>query len=376
MQKRLNIGKAQAALTAKGLTQTALAKQLGVSREAVSQWLKGKSYPRPNKLLKLGKLLELSFGELVVQDEANAPVIAFRKVKGSITKEHHVEKAQEIGRFLRHIEPFLPFNTLEVPPVLKAPHCEYQYLQQVAQKVRSDINVEPNATIDFTHLIKRFRDLQAVIVPVLWGVKKNHANAMHIFLPEFDSTWVYLNLDVNVHDFKFWMAHELGHCLSPSLTGDDEGEDFADAFAGALLFPEKKAGEAYSTIMALKTIREKTKCLLSIANIEVISPYTILVQVNAYAKHNALREVSLGNNYYGHITQFNKKHKNLSEVLFEDIDDVSPRDFIRKTSEAFDTPFFTTLSKYLNESKKGSGFVQAVTDMPLLDSRSLHAELT
>jgi len=44
---------------------------------------------------------------------------------------------------------------------------------------------------------------------------------------------------VNIHDFKFWMAHELGHCLSPSLTGED-AEDFADGFVGALLFPKDK----------------------------------------------------------------------------------------------------------------------------------------
>lgn len=60
------------------------------------------------------------------------------------------------------------------------------------------------------------------------------------FLPESDTTWVYLNLDTNVHDLKFWMAHELGHCLSPSLTGTEVAEDFADAFAGALLFPHAK----------------------------------------------------------------------------------------------------------------------------------------
>jgi len=35
------------------------------------------------------------------------------------------------------------------------------------------------------------------------------------------------------------MAHELGHCLSPSLTGED-AEDFADGFVGALLFPKDK----------------------------------------------------------------------------------------------------------------------------------------
>jgi len=376
MQKRLNIEKAQGALSAKGLTQTALAKQLDVSKEAVSQWLKNKSYPRPNKLLKLGKLLGLSYNELVLTDEPNAPIIAFRKVKGSKTKDSHIEKAQEVGRFLRHLVPHLPFSMLEVPPVLKSPSLDYEYLQQVAQKVRSDINVGPDAIIDFTHLIKRFGELQAVIVPVLWGVKKNHANAMHILLPEFESTWVYLNLDVNVHDFKFWMAHELGHCLSPSLTGTEGGEDFADAFAGALLFPEEKARAAYSILKAESTITARINYLLTLAEAELISPYTIILQVKAYAEYLGKSDVSWGKQYYRHITEFNKRFENLSEILFDDIEDVSPKDFIEKTSTAFETPFFSVLSKYLKESKKGPGFVQSVTNMPLLDSRSMYAELT
>jgi hypothetical protein len=49
-----------------------------------------------------------------------------------------------------------------VPPVLKAPTCDYGYLQQVAQKVRSDIHVGESDKIDFTHLIRRFGELQTV----------------------------------------------------------------------------------------------------------------------------------------------------------------------------------------------------------------------
>lgn len=39
------------------------------------------------------------------------------------------------------------------------------------------------------------------------------------------------------------MAHELGHCMSPGLEGD-EAEDFADAFAGCLLYPAELAEQA------------------------------------------------------------------------------------------------------------------------------------
>ena len=95
----------------------------------------------------------------MIKDEPNAPVVAFRKRQGTKTKDHHVEKAQEMGRFLRLLAPYLPFDTLEMPPVLKQPKCDYAYLQKVALKVRHDINLSPEDTIDFTHLIRRFREL-------------------------------------------------------------------------------------------------------------------------------------------------------------------------------------------------------------------------
>jgi transcriptional regulator with XRE-family HTH domain len=375
MKKRLNIQNANNAMEAAGLTQTAVAEQLSVSKEAVSQWLKEKSFPRPNKLLQFAKLLKLGFGELVINEEPNAPIIAFRKKAGTKTKNHHVEKAQETGRFLRHLVPYLPFDTLEMPPVLKSPNCNYEYLQKVALKVRKDINLNETDTVDFDHLIRRFKELQAVIVPVLWGAKNRHENAIHIYLPDSQTTWVYLNLDVNLHDFKFWMSHELGHCLSPSLSGD-EAEDFADAFAGTLLFPHKKAKKTYDLLLTKNSERLRLQCLMDIAKEEFVSPDTIQRQVNKYAVNEGMLEIDFGKKLYGWITNFNKKYNNLSKAMFDDLDKLSAREYITKTEEGFETPFFDMLRQYLKTKDISSGFIQNVTDMPLMDARSMHAELT
>jgi len=375
MQKRLNIDKAKQAIESKGLSQTAIAKALDVSKEAVSQWLKEKNFPRPNKLLQLGKLLELGFNDLVIKEDLFAPKVAFRKMKGTKTKNHHIEKAQEMGRFLRHLVPYVPFNTLEMAPVLKSPVCEYEYLREVTSKVRRDINLDETEVVDFGHLIRRFNELQTVIVPVLWGSKHRHENAIHIYLPDSQTTWVYLNLDTNIHDFKFWMAHELGHCLSPVLAGD-EAEDFADAFAGALLFPHDLAKNAYIELKKLKTIGKKISLLISLADEHTISPYTIKGQVEKYAHHKGLSKIDFGKSVGGAVTNFNKQYHNLSDVLFGDISKLAAKDYVSKIEQEFSTPFFDLLRQYLKQNKKGSGIVQAVMDMPLLDARSIHAELT
>jgi len=383
MQKRLNIDKAQQAIDKAGLTQTAVAVALGVTKEAVSQWLLHKSFPRPNKLLQLGKLLNLSFDDLVTKEEPYAPKVAFRKMRGTITRDHHIEKAQEIGRFLRHLVPYLPFDTFEMPPVLKSPNCDYDYLRTVTAKVREDVNLGPVECVDFTHLIRRFSELQAVVVPVMWGgaKKHRHENAVHIHLPDSGSTWVYLNLDTNIHDFKFWMAHELGHCLSPSLEGD-VAEDFADAFAASLLYPHELAEKAYASITSQASPSAKITHVIGLADQLTISPWTVIGQVNKYAESTGQPQIQLSKSAFpGAVTNFNKKYKNLSEALFGNTEldehgNPSARDYIEKAESAFETPFFDLLRKYLKEHDKGPGYVQTVLDMPLLDARSIHAELT
>lgn len=381
MQKVLNTENAAEAMEKKGLTQTAVAENLAVSKEAVSQWLNAKSFPRPNKLLQLGKLLGLTFEQLVIKQELNAPKVAFRKKASAKTKNHHVEKAQEMGRFLRHLVPYLPFDTFEMPPVLKSPSCDYDYLHKVAAKVREEINVGPTDKIDFKHLIRRFSELQAVVIPVLWGTKQRHENAIHIYLPDSGSTWVYLNLDTNIHDFKFWMAHELGHCMSPGLEGD-EAEDFADAFAGCLLYPSELAEQAYKEVVAVASTSAKINKLKELAEKQVISPNSVLQQVNKYAVQMGYPEIKMGNSFFAAVTKFNQQYPNVSEALLNPTgldEQGKPRAkaYLELAKEqGFETPIFELLKAYIKEHNKGPGFVQTVLDMPLLDARSIHTELT
>ena len=380
MQRNLNATKAQRAMEKANLTQTAVARQLGASGGELAGWLKGRDFPPPNKLLQLGKLLNLSFDELVVTDDPYAPKVAFRKMKGTKTKDHHIWKAQEMGRYLRQLAPYLPFDTLKMPPVLKSPSCNYDYLHTVTSQVRKDIDLGPTEKVDFTHLIRHFGELQTVMVPVLWGAKQRHENAVHIYLPDSHSTWVYLNLDTNHHDFKFWMAHELGHCLSPSLIGE-EAEDFADAFSGALLYPHELAERAYRYMKAQSSISAKTDYTLKQAKRHIISPHTIVKRVEEYAKAAGKPEIDMGTRFDGVVTNFNKSYKNLSEALFKDAKRdnegrLSACEYIDKAESAFKTPFFGLLRQHLKEHDKGPGFVQTVLDMPPLDARSIHAELT
>jgi len=375
MEKTLNIENIRLAMEKAGLSQSNIANKLGVSREAASKWLSGKKLPRPDKLLRLALLLNLKLDELIVKpDDPIEPVIAFRKKGNAKTTKLHVSRAKDIGKMLSSLVSYLPYDLSVQPATLKNPVTEYEYVQNIASKIRTEIGLDREDELNFNHLIKKFNDLQAVIVPVLWGRKKVHENALHIYLPESMTTWVYLNLDVEVHDFKFWMAHELGHVYTPDLRGD-EAEDFADAFAGALLFPETLAEKAYIDVSRAKTEKTQINKIEKYAECYSISLVSVYYEINKYASHNNLVELKLGKYLFARNANFNKKYMTLDQVIFDD-ERPDAKKYIQSCNEVFNTPIFDALKSYLVESRKSAGFVQSILDTPLIDAKGIHAELS
>jgi hypothetical protein len=55
-------------------------------------------------------------------------------------------------------------------------------------------------------MIGKLNNFEVVLIPVFHGRREHHENAFHIFLPASKTTWIFLNLDSNLHDFKFWIA--------------------------------------------------------------------------------------------------------------------------------------------------------------------------
>ncbi len=374
MQKTLNSASIREAMQRRGLSQAQLSRSVGVSRAAVSKWLKGEDLPRPDKLLKLGALLELGFKELVTErPDPLEPIVAFRRKGGRKTKEEHVARAKHMGVLLRPLAELLPFNALARPATLRNPAAEYAYVQRVARHVRKEIGVGQDAPLHFRDLIGRFSSLHAVIVPVLWGDKTHHENALHLYLPDSMTTWVYLNLDSNVHDFKFWMAHELGHVLAPDLR-NDEGEDFADAFAQALLFPEASVVNAYSAVKRARSEGGRINRMKTIAREYGISPTTVNLALDAYARGRSMDRVDVGRAIHAASTNFNKEFGRVSDTLFSQ-SPPSAKEYVSVAREKLRSPFFDALREHMRQTPVSVGFVETVLQLPLRDARELVEEL-
>jgi len=152
MQKSLNTNLVKDRLIEYGLNQSKVSKELDVSREAVSQWLKNKTIPKPAKLLSLGKLLNLSYSDLIIKEDFHEPKIAFRKVGNSKTRDSHIKRAKEMGYALEQLIKFLPQELMIKPPELKTPINSYNYIQNVTKLIRDKFSIT-DWEIKFTEVI-------------------------------------------------------------------------------------------------------------------------------------------------------------------------------------------------------------------------------
>jgi Zn-dependent peptidase ImmA (M78 family) len=318
----------------------------------------------------------LTFNEIVLSPPSvNEPVVAFRKKGSHKITDQYLEEARDAGRMLSGLVPYLPFDKLLRPGTLIHPVQSYPYIQQVTANIRKKIGKAQNDAIEFGELIRFFNDLNAVIIPVLWGGKERHENALHIYLPESMTTWIYLNLDCKLHDFKFWMAHELGHVLAPDLR-EDEGEDFADAFAGAMLVPEEIASSEYPYLRkAAKTSRQLNH-IKSVAERLTVSPLTVYLEINKYAEQHNLPLVDLEEDraIYKANTNFNKSFSTISSYIFSN-KTPSAEQYIRSAKDHLGSPFFSSLKAYIKEKRKPATFIQNVLRIPLLDARNIYEAL-
>ncbi|MDO9543516.1 MAG: helix-turn-helix transcriptional regulator [Kiritimatiellia bacterium] len=376
MNKSINLPALENALAKAGMHHSALAQKLNVSREAVSKWFKQESLPQPDKLLRIGMLVGLTFEQLVILPAPTAvPIVTFRRKAHRKTKDVHLDGARETGELLKRLVKYLPDQELTQPPTLKAPTVDYEYTQRVAADVRKEMRLEGKEVIDFKDLIAKFNQLHAVIVPVLWGAREVHGNALNIHLPDSKTTWVFLNLDSNAVDFKFWMAHELGHSLAPTL-GNETGEDFADSFAQALLFPEPHAARLHVALQGISGVGARIERIREEARKHIISPYTIRLALEGYERSKNLSKTDIGelSPFMGSVKNFGKNYKTITHALFEELPP-EPKKYIALAQSFFQSPIFTALEEFCKHEQGTEHFIHCVFGVSLTDAKALSAEL-
>ncbi len=372
MHKTINEATLRAALTERGWTQAQLAKTLGVSPQSVTNWMKGVDFPRPASLLKMATTLQRTFDQLVQTEDEGKPVVAFRKKGGTKTTAAHVSKAMGIGMLLKPLVPYLP-QVQVLRTLITSPSTDYAKLQTATLQTRNRLGVGDQAALGYEHLISEFKNCGTVLVPVLWGAKGNHENALHIRLPQEDVTFIFLNLDTRLEDFKFWMAHELAHVLTPELAGTEQGEDFADAFAGALLFPKPCAEQAYADIARARSAGGALTLFSRWAQEHTISVNTVYQQVRRFALASGFPGPKVDEKAI-HAVRNTVSGPLISTLLFDPAPPGADR-YIASATHAFQSDFFVALRQMIKEQGTGASYIQQILESTIQDALAIHGAL-
>jgi|JI10StandDraft_1071094.scaffolds.fasta_scaffold25727_3 Zn-dependent peptidase ImmA (M78 family)/transcriptional regulator with XRE-family HTH domain len=356
------------------LNNQTIAETLKISKQAVSDWFKGKKLPSPKHLLGLAKILNSSLAEIISLN-APEPIVAFRKSGNSIKKAHHFDSAQNTGKLLRRLVPFLP-GVLTKPPVLLNPDTRIEAIREYAKAIRNELNVSTKEPVSEKQMIELFHIYKAILIPVLWGKQKDHDNALHVYLPDSMTTWIFLNLDTPKNDFLFWMAHEFAHLYSTELISRniDTSEKFADQFATELLFPIEVAKDTFNKIQSIKNEGLKVNLIKKIAKERCISPITIDKQLKAYAVANHVKPIEL-KAIFGAAKKLNQEFPSVSESLHIK-PEMKPEKLIETLRSHFNTPLYDALKTYLESDESVSDrFISSILQTSFWDSKSIYEYL-
>jgi len=365
----LNIHAIEAAMLKLGLNGTALAEACGVSKEATSNWLNGESIPRPSKLTRLAEALGLPVESLLKIAEPTQPVFAYRTRLNKPVTGPLREAAEDQARHLEQLLPFVEVDSEFEPPLLKNPSLEEERIRKAANAVRASIGLGHMDVLSNAQLENLFRTFGAILVPVLWGLnKEKHENALTVYLPESKTSWVVFNLGCKRDDYKYWLAHEYGHCLTLHGLSEEEGEIFAEKFAQHLVFPDEVARECLEKI---RGTGEGTKTVKDYADHFGISVITVLRAVDRLSEQLWGAKTGLGvQRFYASWKISRETTPSMAYEVFG-TDVPTSKDYIEKTEALYKTKVFEALQNFqITEGGRNPAFIANALKIGLGDAIS------
>jgi hypothetical protein len=149
-----------------------------------------------------------------------------------------------------------------------------------------------------------------------------------------------------------------------------EAENFADAFAGAFLFPEAVAEEALAAYRRLRTDARRIALLCEWAGKHVISPNSVYREMRKCAETRGETFTAINENtLHAAISRFNQKFPSLAEHLFSG-DQPSANEFMRVAQENFGTEFFRAFANYVREKRPSPSGIASILSVNPMDARA------
>lgn len=365
----LNITAIDSAMRKLGLNGKTLADACGVSKEATSNWLKGESLPRPSKLTRLSEVLSIPVDTLLEVVAPTPPVFAYRTRLNKPVTGPLRDAAEEQARHLEQLLPFVEGRCEFEPPLLRDPSLDAERIRLATIKVRQTLGFSNKDVVSTEALERLFHIFGAILVPVIWGLnKERHENALTVYLPESKTSWVVFNLGCRKDDYKYWLAHEYGHCLTMHALNEEDGEVFAEKFAQQLVFPDEVAHDCLEAVRSFNGVT----VVKEYADKYGISVITVLRAVDRLSEQLYGDKTGLGTQgFYAAWNATRKNVQTMSEVLFGS-NTPSQVDYVIKAEAAYKTPVFKAIQGFQEaEGGRNPAFIASALNLGLGDALSL-----
>ncbi len=233
----LDRSRLQAGRELRGLSQTALAREAGITAAAVSQFENGHSRPTAATLLKVSHALELPlayFARRPGHATVEPPPAFFRSLRSTSAAERRRATALVglVHELVHAVEEHVALPPVDAPE--NRPARNDAAIDRAAAGAREHLGLDPHAPVpDVVRALE-----QHGIVTARFHVDGHHMDAFSIEYP--DRPVVVLGADKGQRDrSRFDAAHELGHLVlhRPEHAGTKESENQAHRFAAAFLMP-------------------------------------------------------------------------------------------------------------------------------------------
>ncbi|MFC1882887.1 helix-turn-helix domain-containing protein [Thermodesulfobacteriota bacterium] len=301
------------------ISLTKLSELLGVSRQTVTDWIKGQ-IPKGHHLIQLSKVLEAS-PSYFFPEENHIPIsIPLHRKRGvaKITKKTEQESLQLA---LHYEKLFREAPDPGLVRVLRIENRDDQNAVAMANQLRTLCGIESHKPIDYQHTFHLLSLLN--IIPIFryfpQGIK-----SYAFYCKIHKHRVVFVNNHTNVLDLIFPLLHEAIHATRDeegNLKNDPEEEDFCDKVANYIQFPDEYVKLIADTISNRKASIQinRLKEFARDNSHSLFGMYEQLKEINPNI------EKTVGRSIGGAATNLKKEFPNIGEVLFRDGD---ARDYI------------------------------------------------
>ncbi len=226
----------QAGRELRGLSQTALARDAGITAAAISQFENGHARPTPSTLLKLSHALDLPLGYFARRPGAVAapePAAFFRSLRSTSAPERRRATALVglVHELVQAVEQHVALPPADAPENRRV---DDDTIEDAAAEAREHLGLDPHAPVpDVIRALERHG-----VVTARFHVDGHDMDAFSVDYP--DRPVVVLGADKGQRDrSRFDAAHELAHIVlhGPEHAGTKEAEGQAHRFAAAFLMP-------------------------------------------------------------------------------------------------------------------------------------------